>query len=701
MFDLFGNGTIAPPVNWQPEPSTRGTTDILSTCLITLGLCLWSALHLNIPQHGKTSQQKWRKCGWLVLGLLAPEMIAYTAWAQLRAAKKLDDEMKRLLGEAPNPSLRDKVWGLLRAERNGRFKSTAGRDPEEGNYTEQHDEYQTGEENMRPRQSNAARADQPPGTASHESQPRAADGLEGGHFPVIMDSELNPSKIDVAGKGCQLVDEDKDHERRTSHGSETRHDLNPDQVDAELRGEDGAASHPHPESAERTTQSDGKTIVKKRRHPWTMTHSFYAVMGGFAFDTSDAEPNFLPNHRSRLCISVQGLSYIAEKAPELIPDIAEKHIKDKSKADSLAKFLVCLQALWFCVQCITRVSQREAISLLELNTFAHAFCALLIYALWWDKPQNIEEPTLLQGQKEWEMCAFLCMNSGEREAQGGPEFGMTDRPTMEIVWDPFAIEIPASASNYVPNLGTYSVSSEGNPYHRITPDKGLAITLNHGDVIFGFRCEQSKTAQRSGRNHETLRIESPRLRRLELYSNATKSFEIEKYHHHLWFDYSRPACDFMPNWPLDKDFDDSALLHVWRDTHDSARLGSLVHGLILAGLLYGGLHLLAWKVPFASRAERILWRFSGIFIISAGIGFTGLTYFSEACVHISAKFSATVKRTMDPASDAFFLLVSFIICLGYVLARIFLVVECFLQLSRLPASAYETPEWSAYFPHIS
>ena len=138
-----------------------------------------------------------------------------------------------------------------------------------------------------------------------------------------------------------------------------------------------------------------------------MTHS---LMGGFAFDTSDAAPNFLPNHRCCLCISASGLMFIAKKAPELIPSISEKQIRDKSKADSLAKFIVCLQALWFCVQFITRVSQRKVISLLELNTFAHAFYALLIYALWWHKPQDVEEPTLLQGEKEWEMCAFLCMH---------------------------------------------------------------------------------------------------------------------------------------------------------------------------------------------------------------------------------------------------------------------------------------------------
>ena len=156
MFDIFGNGTTAPPVNWRPDASTRGTTEILSTCLITLGLCLWSALHLNIPQHGKSSQQKCYKCGWLLVGLFAPEIVAFTAWAQLRAARRLDNEMKQLLGEPPSLSLRDKFWRLLRVGRNGQCRSTSGRDSEEGNYTEQHNESQTDEEDMGSRQFNVA-----------------------------------------------------------------------------------------------------------------------------------------------------------------------------------------------------------------------------------------------------------------------------------------------------------------------------------------------------------------------------------------------------------------------------------------------------------------------------------------------------------------------------------------------------------------
>ena len=690
MFDIFGNGTIPPPVNWEPDASTRGTADILSTCLITLGLCLWSALHLSIPQHGKSSQQKWYKCGWLVLGLFAPELVAYTAWAQLRAARKLDNKIEQLLGEPPNSS--------VRAERNGQLKSTSGRDLEEANSTEQHDESQTGQENVRLRQLNVARENQPPGTG-RETRP---DGPGGSHCPVVMDPTLNSPKTAVAGNRHQLVNENGDNQGFVSGGSETRHHIKVDEADTELRKE----------SSKPTTLPDGKTNLKKRRHPWTMTHSFYAIMGGFAFDTSDAEPNFLPNHRSRLCISAYGLSYIAKKAPELIPDVAEKQIRDKSKADSLAKFIVCLQALWFCVQCITRISQRKAISLLELNTFAHAFCALLIYALWWNKPQDIEEPTLLQGQKEWEMCAFLCMKSATApkrdslvEATGGPEFGTRVCPPRVIHWAPDAIQQLGPASIRILNPGTDNLSPEEDHDHIIAPGKGPGIMLGYGDMLYGFRSVKRGAHYLSESSHGGLWIEWPRLKRLELYLNATRSFRTED----EFLPEAKAVCDSMPNWPLNRHIEECTSLKLWdiatgtewvvRFNED--RSSSLLLGLILAGFLYGGLHLLAWKVPFASKAERILWHFSAILITSAGVGFAGLSWYYYGGLYYYGGFLGKLGDILTGVGVVFGVLCAFAMCMGYLLARTFLVVECFLQLSRLPASAYETLEWSVYFPHIT
>jgi hypothetical protein len=160
------------------------------------------------------------------------------------------------------------------------------------------------------------------------------------------------------------------------------------------------------------------TLLNKqpaREHSWTKTHSFFATMGGFAFDTTswakDAGLNILPNGRHRVSITARGMRFLALHRPNIVPDISHVLILDKSKASSLAKTLVCLQALWFCIQCINRLAGRLSITLLELNTFAHSICTLLIYALWWNKPLDIIDPILLNGEDSHGACALMTLAS--------------------------------------------------------------------------------------------------------------------------------------------------------------------------------------------------------------------------------------------------------------------------------------------------
>ena len=146
-------------------------------------------------------------------------------------------------------------------------------------------------------------------------------------------------------------------------------------------------------------------------------------MGGFAMGNSVAESHFLPAGRTRMILTLDGLRYLARKDSSLVPDLSRAQIEDKSKASNFAKTLVCLQASWFCIQCLSRFGQRLPISLLEINTFAHALCTLIIYLMWWNKPQDIEEPSLVQGEGARELCALMCMSSNigrVRLCQGAP-----------------------------------------------------------------------------------------------------------------------------------------------------------------------------------------------------------------------------------------------------------------------------------------
>ena len=89
-------------------------------------------------------------------------------------------------------------------------------------------------------------------------------------------------------------------------------------------------------------------------------HGFYAAMGGIAFEIPEGIPEserFLPSHvKETWFISSKGIRLLSAQADyrDIVPNLSADEIESKSKANGLAKTLVCIQALWFIAQCITR-----------------------------------------------------------------------------------------------------------------------------------------------------------------------------------------------------------------------------------------------------------------------------------------------------------------------------------------------------------
>jgi hypothetical protein len=86
---------IAPA--WVPAPPGRGTKDIIGHCLATLSLCVWKALHLNVPAMDESRWNKyWQQLKWVLIALLAPEIVVFTGIEQYVAAKSFLKKIQRL-----------------------------------------------------------------------------------------------------------------------------------------------------------------------------------------------------------------------------------------------------------------------------------------------------------------------------------------------------------------------------------------------------------------------------------------------------------------------------------------------------------------------------------------------------------------------------------------------------------------------------
>jgi hypothetical protein len=84
----------------RTEPNGRGTFSILKSCIITLALCIYTALHLNIPPGNATPVSLFiRKLGWIFVGIFAPEIIVYVAWGQKQRVKALSRDLAEIFAK--------------------------------------------------------------------------------------------------------------------------------------------------------------------------------------------------------------------------------------------------------------------------------------------------------------------------------------------------------------------------------------------------------------------------------------------------------------------------------------------------------------------------------------------------------------------------------------------------------------------------
>ena len=181
---------------------------------------------------------------------------------------------------------------------------------------------------------------------------------------------------------------------------------------------------------------------------FTLTHAFYALMGGFViaiprFQIEDqdklAEQSrslstlsiknldiycLRRNHMGRLfhqCLDIttraasdsETLDILQELNPFLplveeesgqrwFPTVTEEDIDNQSKSDSFTKAFAVLQCAWLIIQCIARASEDLRLTELELTTLAFIMCAFVMYGFWWCKPFDAQRPTLL-----------LCLDQGK------------------------------------------------------------------------------------------------------------------------------------------------------------------------------------------------------------------------------------------------------------------------------------------------
>lgn len=432
-------------------------------------------------------------------------------------------------------------------------------------------------------------------------------------------------------------------------------------------------------------------------------------MGGFVFDFhhegGDFGPSFVPMKYNRLALTPQGVILLARCG--YLPDINPDDIKDKSKSDGLAKALVILQASWMLIQTISRKIVHLPVSLLEVNTVAHVFCAFVIYVLWWRKPREVREPTVLQGEWADQLAAFMFMSSRTSGQAGDSILPSSASSVPELAQfdyvEPVVVEKPEETKHtsitFCQPVIDEDADANGEALRpvssrRLSSDSSVDVTSSRTGTFLSrpdYSTEQGADVEATD--------EVTQQTRFHLAAQAINNFPAvrDRFTHHIALDESQPSrltatatqfvVGYAPNWPSD---------------YLLPGLQGEVMGMVLwfASMAYGGIHLAAWHDDFPSEAETIVWRFSAIFIGSSGLFWFLLNVFAHYSPWASSWWDRFYGRKAHWMQYTLLGAGAMICGVAYILSRVFLVVDGVVSLRSAPSATYNSTDWTVFVPHL-
>lgn len=430
-------------------------------------------------------------------------------------------------------------------------------------------------------------------------------------------------------------------------------------------------------------------------------------MGGFVLQEPDPDPNhrYLPSWQRNGVLTSAGIRFLLEHDPDLIPDLSLSDIKDRSKEGGMEKAILAWQVMWFILDCLNRLAQGLPISLLEVSTIAHALCALLTCAMWWKKPKDISEPTVITDPHARPLGAWMSMASKRRryvfaghflldyKSEGSLEIAETPRsetswskaevstaPWMPTLWDPLRTYVWPWLAEHV--------------YDRFLPL----------EPPYGSLCQT--------RPHYLLEEAAARSRRRALAQEASERYSLP-----------RPRCESGMQGPfvapaahLQEATFALALAEIeWEHQRvngafvvNRARLRMLLLIAVLTAT-YGFPHILGWHADFGGGAigalKQTLWRAATVTVMVSGplldivfylVGFLKLMKPSD-----KSKPAARITATLYHLAAVVSSILIPAIPLLYIAASTYLLVESFRQLFALPTQAFELASWGNYWPHFS
>jgi hypothetical protein len=320
---------------------------------------------------------------------------------------------------------------------------------------------------------------------------------------------------------------------------------------------------------------------------WTMKTAFYATGGSCVYRSK------YTTGKTMITLEFETLKFLATEEPETLLPVKIAASQNPGQSSGIAKTIICFQAAWFCSQCISRMSSGMAISLLELNTFAHCVSALFIYGFWWHKPHDTNSHVFVQSEmpdfvflkhtavkaiqprRRKDTVRLYAYNSSEARVCLGDVRVCLERAHSNP--EENNIFFKMADKDMVPGTGfSFHIPGHRSTRFFLLPKDSLA----HWQRLWRFTVETSIAIASVDPQNALLQSE-----------RRSKNMEGGD----IFVMMTSPAAGSSS-----------------MDSFTSLILGNI------AFVSYGGLHLLAWRYHFRSTAESILWKMAGVLTTSSG-----------------------------------------------------------------------------------
>ncbi|EON70054.1 hypothetical protein W97_09322 [Coniosporium apollinis CBS 100218] len=446
--------------------------------------------------------------------------------------------------------------------------------------------------------------------------------------------------------------------------------------------------------------------------PWTIEQAFFAVSGGFAIDSSSF------GTQPQLTFTPLGITTLAKQG--LLPKTSGAMVSDKSKADVIAKVLICIQAGWFLIQSLARVARNLPLTLLELHVLTHVACAFCMYLFWINKPYDVGCPIICEDDAVVDMVALFALQTRAAESKG--EWKCAQRHSFELSEIEGAhihTERPPRNTRYARKAAKFIIDPMDRPNIKISwivnllemPEIPTHLSIlpdrNNEDTCTPAVREQWLRANRA---LESIRSTGGHFRWYSVKKPYYVGNSEEKHYQRAVGVKFEDGKTFVVPSRSNLRIEGAKYAFGPKDVRD--RLYSLqTKTFTVLTALYGGAHLFAWRAHFPSTAEMWMWRSSGIVMAGAPLTWALFIILGDVSNWMDPPGLYTRKLTsFELCRYAVSLVVGFVAALWgvlgcclmglYPVARVYVLVEAFVSLRSPPLGTYTTVQWTDFIPHV-